>query len=126
MMKSLMTGAAAIVLISGAAFAQKVTTETTTTRSTSEPAIVTEPIPPAVDAAVPGDFSATTSKKTTRSDGTVTERSNSYQAGADGTKAKSKYRATTRDGTEVERTKERSTSSETGQTTTTDTTRVER
>jgi hypothetical protein len=132
MTKFLMAGVAAFALMSGPAFAQKLSTETTTTtRSVQTPStttiqtpnanvIVADPVPAlpptsttttvtkeTTDPAVSGDFRATTKKKETRSDGSVTERTRSYTSGADGTKSSASFKSTNPDGSGVKQKNER-------------------
>ena len=120
MMKSLMAGTAALLILAGTASAQvlqettkSVTTPNGYTESTTKKALTN----PSADA----DFHASTTKRTTRSDGTQIETKQNYTAGADGTKANASFRATNPDGSEI-KTEQNKVTTPTGASTTTNTT----
>jgi hypothetical protein len=84
MMKYWLAGAAAFALMSGAALAQSVSTQSTTTVTTPAPVV--------------NSYSSTRTQHSTDSNGNTTDKTSSYQSGPDGSKAMSKSQTVAPDG----------------------------
>jgi len=113
MSRQWLAGAAALLMIPGIALAQDVSTRSTTTTTTSAP--------PAA-----GSYSASESRKTVDADGTVTEKSRSYDSSADGTSARANSETRAADGTTVSRSREEHVDPVTGESSSSTTTSVNR
>jgi hypothetical protein len=107
MTKFLLAGASAFALMTGAAFAQGMSTDTST--STQSTTSTTAP--------VMGTYNATKSQKAIDSDGTESQKSQTYSAGMGGTKATSNSSTTSADGSQQNSSQQERTSSPMGGTT---------
>lgn len=93
MTKHWLAGAAAFAMMTGVAFAQSVSTESSSTQSKT---ITTAPAPvPAV-----GTFNSYETRQNTDTNGTATDTSKTFESGPAGSKATSNSRIMSRDGSE--------------------------
>jgi hypothetical protein len=109
MVRYWLAGAAAFGMTTGVALAQSADTTISTQSTTS----TTTPL---------GSHSATRSKRTVESDGTVTDKTKIYRSGSTGTKATTNTRTTTPDGSQTSTYRHKQTATPGGATTTNKTT----
>jgi hypothetical protein len=104
MTKYLLAGTAALVLTTGAVFAQGLysgttTSQTTTTTLPAPVLAVPAPVAPAPVAPVPG-YNTTKTERTIEDNGTVVDHTQSYQSGLGGSAAKTTTHVTAPDGSQ--------------------------
>ena len=112
MRKHFLIGAAALSLVSGVAFAQGLSSQTTTSTEST----IAVPTPPV------SSYSSSKTEKTVNPNGVVIDKSESYNQGANGTSASSSTRTVAPDGSQVSATQKEWKSSPTGVETTRKTT----
>jgi hypothetical protein len=110
MMKTLSVSAAALAMMTGVAFAQGMSSDTTTSSQTSQ---TTTTVAPGV-----GTYSSSKSQKSIDSNGVETDKSQSYTSGAGGSKASTTTRTIEPDGSQTRVQHDERTVSPAGDTTT--------
>jgi hypothetical protein len=116
MAKLLLTSVAVFAMVTSAAFAQSTSSDTTTSTQSTTTTIVPPPAP------VLESYSTNKTQKTIESNGTETDKSQSYTNGVNGNSASSTTRTTAPDGSTLRSTHDERNASPRGDTTTTHTT----